>query len=63
MAVGPDGSGSVIGLIIDASIPAGAGHAATNIAGEGRRRGERRDGDGGIGANKGRHLDCCSAGP
>lgn len=46
IAVGPDGSGSVIGLIIDASIPAGAGHAATNTAGEGQRRGERRNGDG-----------------
>lgn len=42
MAVGPDGSGTVIGLIIDTSIPAGARHAATNIAGEGQRREEER---------------------
>lgn len=36
MAAGPDVSGSLIGLIIDASIPAGAGHTATNTSGEGR---------------------------
>lgn len=63
MAVGLDASGSVTGLIIDASIPAGARHAAANIAGEGRRREGRRGGGGGIGANKRRHLECCSAGP
>lgn len=64
VAVGPDGPGSLIGLIIDASIPAGAGQAATNMAGEGqRRRRQRRDGDGGIGANKGRHLGWCSKSP
>lgn len=38
MAVGPAVSVSVIGLIIDPSIPAGAGHAARNNAfGEGGR--------------------------
>lgn len=39
MAVGLDASGSVTGLIIDASIPAGARHAAANIAGEGGGKG------------------------
>lgn len=34
MAVSLEVSVSAIGLIIDASIPAGAGHTATNAAGE-----------------------------
>lgn len=52
MAVGPDASGSVIALIIDASIPAGAGHAATDITYESGRGGEK----GGMGATRERTL-------
>lgn len=57
--MGPDVSGSVIGLIIDASIPAGAGRTATNMSREGR--GGFDEGDINGGANKGRHLECCIA--
>lgn len=58
MAVSPAVSISVIGLIIDASIPAGAGHAARDTAGGGEERGGDRNG--GRRANKRRHLECCS---
>lgn len=45
IAVSPAVSISVIGLIIDASIPAGAGHGARNTAvAETRRGSERREG-------------------
>lgn len=56
IAVSPAVSISVIGLIIDASIPAGAGHGARNTAVAETRR--RQTGEG-------RHLECygCSGLP
>lgn len=66
MAVSPAASISVIGLIIDASIPAGAWQAARNTAvaerrgGGGGEREREEDRNGGIRANSGRHLECYS---
>lgn len=44
MAVSPAVSVSVIGLIIDPSIPAGSGHAARNTTGVRWREGGREEG-------------------
>lgn len=72
MPVSASVSVSVTDLIIDASIPAAVGPAARN-AGEAKWEGraeeeeerggeeeEEEGGNGGLGANKRRHLECCS---
>lgn len=70
MPVSSSVSVSVIDLIIDASIPAAVGLAARN-AGEAKWEGraeeerggeeeEEEGGNGGLGANKRRHLEGCS---